>query len=91
MAAIADANGLGFEVIKQYPGHVQAARKVKVKVPGKHFPYLPAAEQKEYFWGTAVEAAERHKFTRHLKAWGDAHTGNGIRFICTGLDLHPSL
>ena len=49
MAAIADANGLGFEVIKQYPGHVQAARKVKVKVPGKHFPYLPAAEQKEYF------------------------------------------
>jgi hypothetical protein len=29
---------LAVERIKQYPGHVQAARKVKVQVPGKHFP-----------------------------------------------------
>ena len=26
--------------------------------------------------------AERHKFTQHLKAWGAALTGPGIRFIC---------
>ena len=51
-AAIAD-NALGFDVIKQHAGLAQAERKVKVKVPGKHVP----AEQKEFFWGTAVEAA----------------------------------
>ena len=44
-------------------------------------PALTPSEQKEEFWGTAVEAADRHKFLRHLKAWGDAHTGPGIRFI----------
>jgi hypothetical protein len=70
------------EAIKQYPGMVQVTRKVKVDVPGKHFPQLQAAEQKQSYSGTAVEYAERHKFDRHLKAWGQAHTGPGIRFIC---------
>ena len=50
MAANAAANGLGFEVIKQYPGTLQVTRRVKVKVPGKHFPSLSAAEQKDFFW-----------------------------------------
>ena len=26
---------------------------------------------------------ERHKFKAHHKAWGAAHTGPGVRFICT--------
>ena len=73
---------LAVEHIKQYPGHVQAARKVKVQLPGKHFPQLTPSEQKDTYWATAVESAERHKFSRHLKAWGDAHTGPGMRFIC---------
>ena len=33
--------------IKQYPGPVQVTRRVKVKVPGKHFPQLSLAEQSE--------------------------------------------
>ena len=74
---------LDVEIIRQYPGPVQVARRVQLKVPGKHFPNLTAAEQKEFFDGTAVEYAERHKFAQHLKAWGVAHTGPGIRFICT--------
>ena len=32
------------ERIHQYPRPVQAQRKVRVKVPGKHFPGLVAAE-----------------------------------------------
>ena len=52
------------------PGPVQVARMVQLKVPGKHFPNLTAAEQKELYDGTAVEYAERHKFAQHLKAWG---------------------
>ena len=52
-------NALGFDVIKQHAGPVQAERKVKVKVPGKQFPALTPSEQKEDFWGTAVEAADR--------------------------------
>ena len=43
----AAANALGFDVIKQHPGPVQALRKVKLKVPGKHFPQLTPSEQKE--------------------------------------------
>ena len=74
---------LDVEVIKQYPGRVQVERKVKLRVPGKHFPQLTPAEQKDFYDGTAVEYAERHKFERHLRAsWGVAHTGPGIRFIC---------
>ena len=51
---------LGIRIIKQYPGRLQADRKVKVKVPGKHFPGLSTAElQKEFYEGTAVEYVHR--------------------------------
>ena len=50
-------------MIKQHAGLAQAERKVKVKVPGKHFPALTPAEQKEFFWGTAVEAALRRRIS----------------------------
>ena len=69
--------------VKQYPGQQQVTRRVRVKVPGKHFPQLQTAEQLLDFWGEAVEFKERHTFPRHAKAWGAAHTGPGIRFICT--------
>ena len=72
----------GMDVIKQYPGPLTVSRAVKVDVPGKHFPQLTGAEQKASYTGTAVEFTERHTFARHLKAWGAAHTGPGIRFIC---------
>ena len=74
------------EAIKQYPGQQQVTRSVKVSVPGKHFPQLQAAEQRAFYDGTAMEFAERHtssyKFERHQKAWGAAHSGPGIRFVC---------
>lgn len=73
---------LPVEIIKQHPGQVQVTRKVRVLVPGKHFPQLQPTEQRASYWGEAVEYAERHKFERHAKAWGAAHTGPGIRFIC---------
>ena len=63
------------------PGQVQVTRCVKVKVPGKHFPGLSAAEQKLEYWVTAVEFREHYPFERHNKAWGPAHTGPGIRFV----------
>eukprot|EP00966_Prymnesium_polylepis_P058085 1345385-Prymnesium_polylepis.1 len=37
---------LNVERIRQYLGQIQVARRVKVQVPGKHFPPLTAAEQK---------------------------------------------
>jgi hypothetical protein len=55
---------------------------VKVLVPGKHFPSLLPSEQSQFFSGTAVEYQDRRRFPQHLKAWGNAHTGEGIRFIC---------
>ena len=67
--------------IRQFPGQVQVTRCVKVKVPGKHFSGLSAAEQKLDYWVTAVEFRERYPFERHNKAWGPAHTGPGIRFV----------
>lgn len=70
------------ERIKQYPGQVQVERSVKVQVPGKHFPGLQQNEQRTFYDGTACECAERHRFPQHNKAWGAAHTGPGIRFIC---------
>jgi hypothetical protein len=73
---------LEVERIKQYAGLVQVTRAVKLSVPGKHFPALTPAEQKEFYSGTAVEYAERHKFERHYKAWGNAGIFPGIRFIC---------
>ena len=73
---------LGFEVIKQHPGPVQVSRKVLVNVPGKHFPNLQAAEQRREYPGTPIEYAERHRFERNARAWGAAHQGPGMRFIC---------
>ena len=67
--------------IKQYPGQIQVTRRVKVKVPGKHFTGLTAAEQKLDYWVTAMEFRERYPFERYSKAWGPAHTGPGIRFV----------
>ena len=69
--------------IKQYPGQIQVTRAVQVQVPGKHFNNLTGAEAAAGYWATAVEYHERHSFERHAKAWGAAHTGPGIRFVCT--------
>ena len=74
---------LNVEVVKQYPGQQQVDRAVKVMIPGRHFPGLEAAEQRVDYEGTAVEYVQRHTFGRHLKAWGAAQTGPGIRFVCT--------
>ena len=73
---------LDVEIVKQHPGPQQVNRSVVVNVPGKHFPQLQTAEQKIAYPGTAVEFSERHKFERHLRAWGGPHTGPGIRFSC---------
>ena len=63
---------LDVEIIRQYPGPVQVARRVQLKVPGKHFPNLTAAEQKEFYDGTAVEYAEpgAGKFTDEASSAG---------------------
>ena len=76
---------LGFEVIKQHPGPVQVSRKVLVNVPGRHFSNPPgsrAAARVPGVPGTPIEYAERHRFERHARAWGAAHQGPGMRFIC---------
>ena len=70
------------QAIKQYPGQQQVDRRVKVNVPGRHFPQLTGAEQKKDYEGEAVEYRERQRFERHTKAWGAPHTGPGIRFVC---------
>ena len=70
--------------IKQYPGQVQVARRVRVKGPGKFFNNLTAAESKRDYWLVAVEHRERHAFERHARAWGAAHNGPGIRFNAEG-------
>ena len=67
--------------IRQHPGPVQVTRRVKVQVPGKHFPQLSAAEQAVAYWGTAIEYKERHAFAVHRKAWGGARTGPGISYM----------
>ena len=70
------------EVVKRYPGQQQVDRHVKVQVPGKHFPALTTAEKRVFYSGEAAEYRERHDFPRHLQAWGEKHTGPGIRFLC---------
>ena len=57
-----------FEAIKQYPDLVQVQRRVKVKVPGKHFPGLQPSEQHTSYAAEAVEFCDRHKFERHARA-----------------------
>jgi hypothetical protein len=69
------------EPVKQYRGQVQVTRCVRVNAPGKHFTGLTSAEEKLVYSVTAVEYRERNPFQRHLKAWGAAHTGPGIRFV----------
>ena len=69
------------EVIKQYPGEKQVERQVKVDVPGKHFPQLPADDQAKSYSGVAAEFSDRHDFPRH-KSWGAAGRQPGIRFVC---------
>jgi len=69
-------------VVKQYPGEQQVQRAVKVMIPGTHFTTLTSAEQAVEYQGTAMEYDKNHKFGRHKKAWGDPHTGEGIRFVC---------
>lgn len=73
---------LGFESIKQYPGLQTAERRVKVQAPGKFFTGLTANESAAFYEVEAVEFTERHKFAKHLKGWGAAHTGPGIRITC---------
>ena len=65
-------SALQVDVIKQYGGLVTVQRRVKVKVPGKHFPQLQLAEQKVEYEGEAIEFVERHVFPKHVKAWGAA-------------------
>ena len=60
-------------LIKQHAGPVTVQRRVVVDVPGKFFPGLEPAEQRQFYPGVAFEFAERHSFSRHLKAWGAAH------------------
>ena len=68
--------------IKQYAGQSQVTKGVRVKVPGmQHFNGLTKAEQKVDYWVSAMEFRERHVFQSHAKAWGQAHTGPGIRFV----------
>jgi hypothetical protein len=82
ISTLARAMNAHIEIIKQYGGQVQVTRAVKVQVPGKHFPSLTPTEQKEMYWGTAIEYTERHSFPAFLKGWGVAHKGPGIRFLC---------
>ena len=87
----ATLQSMGMDVIKQYPGPLTVSRAVKVDVPGKHFPQLTGAEQNASYTGTAVEFTERYTFARHGKAWGAAHTGPSIRFICDSDAIAPML
>ena len=82
LAKVTKQSALVVEIVKQYPGPIQVTRRVKSKAPGKHFPQLSTTEQKADYDATAVEFRERYSFSRHAKAWGAAHTGPGIRFIC---------
>ena len=91
----ATLQSMGMDVIKQYPGPLSltVSRAVKLaEAPGQAlFPHLTGAEQNASYTGTAVEFTERHTFVRHGKAWGAAHTGPGIRFICDSDAIAPML
>ena len=68
--------------VKQYPGQQQVDRAVVVNAPGRHWPGLTPAQQKQVYLVTAVEYRERHNFPRHIRAWGAAGRFPGIRFTC---------
>lgn len=82
MAPTTQSSLSNIERIKQYPGQIQVDRSVKVNVPGKHFPMLTGTEQRTSYEGVACEFTERHRFPAHARAWGAAHVGPGIRFVC---------
>ena len=82
MPASAAQGTLHVDVIRQFPGPAQVLRAVKVMAPGKHFTGLQPAERREFYEATAVEFKERHNFPAHHRAWGAAHQGPGIRFVC---------
>ena len=69
------------DVIRQYPGQQTAERHVKVMVPGRFFPSLQPSERAVNYEGEASEYTERRQFKDHV-AWGAAHKGPGIRFVC---------
>ena len=71
------------DVIRQYPypGQQTAERHVKVMVPGRFFPSLRPSERAVNYEGEASEYTERRQFKDHV-AWGAAHKGPGIRFVC---------
>ena len=54
-SSVVDIMDAFVQAIKQYPGQQQVTRRVRVMVPGKHFPQLQAAEKAVSYWGTAVE------------------------------------
>lgn len=82
---------LSVDVIKQYPGQLQVDCRVIVNIPGRFFPQLTGAEQAAFYPGEPVEFKERHKFGTHVKAWGAAHTGPGLRVICKSAWKYPFL
>ena len=46
-----------------------------------NFTCLTKAEKKVDYWVPAMEFRKRHVFQSHAKAWVQAHTGPGIRFV----------
>ena len=70
---------------KQYTGQIQVTRAVhRPRCPANTSTTSPRRRGSSgLYWATAVEFQERHSFERHVKAWGAAHTGPGIRFVCT--------
>ena len=74
--ATAGQSRLDVEVIRQYPGGQQVARKVKVQVPGKHSPPLQLGR---------VEVPSF--FARQLIRWSSATLREQVRevdygFVC---------
>ena len=58
---------------RAHPGPVQVTHRVRVLVPGKHFPNLTAAEQADFYFGTAVEHKERH--SQKGVPWRESYAG----------------
>ena len=45
---------------------------------------MTPAEAKQSYWVVATEYRERYAFEKHVKAWGAAHKGPGIRLYLGG-------
>ena len=74
--------------IRQHPGPVQVTRRMKVRVPGKHFPGLAATEQAAFYDGTAVESAERHRAACKSLGRRAQRPGHSLR-LRVGRDRRP--